>query len=122
MRWPGSTSTRSPAARASAINGMRASAGLAGQRGLHDLVGVVEVQPALGLQFGQVAGVEPAAPAQVFQVVRAVGVARLDQGELRHIGGGAQRFAALEQPGAGHHGQLLAKQADAAWVAPAGMA
>ena len=87
---------------------------LAGQGGLHDLVGVVEIQPALGLQPGQVARFKPAAPAEPLQVLAAVRVARLDQGELGYIGRGAQGLATFEQPGARHHRQLLAKQAQPA--------
>ena len=95
---------------------------LAAQGGLGNLVRVVEIQPALGLQLVHAVDVQPAPPAQPFQVGGAVCVAGLDQGELGHVGRCAQLGLAFEQPGAGHHGQLLAKQAHAALRGGAGHA
>jgi len=84
---------------------------LSGQCGLHDLVGVVEVQPARRLQLVAALHAEPALPAQPFQLGHAVGVAGLDQRVARGIGRRPERRAAGQQARAGHHGQLLAEQA-----------
>jgi hypothetical protein len=56
------------------------------------------------------------------QVRAAVRIPGLDQGELLQIAALAHRRCAFQQPRAGHHGQLLAKQALAAVHARAGRA
>ena len=84
---------------------------LAGQGGLGDLVGIVEVHPALGLQFAQLVHFEPALPGQPFQMLGAVRVPGFQQGEMGQVFTAQQFFTGFQQPGAGHGGQLLAKQA-----------
>ena len=74
-------------------------------------MGVVEVQPALGLKAVQALGRQPALPGEPLHVLGAVGVARLHQRKLGQVLGAAQACAAFQQPGAGHGGQLFAKQA-----------
>ena len=84
---------------------------LACERRLHDLVGVVEIQPALGLQIWRAVFGEPAPPTEPLQLVSAVRVARLNESKACQVLRLFERAAALEQPGAGHDGELLAKQA-----------
>ena len=56
--------------------------------------------------------VQPAPPGQPFQVLGAVGVTGFDECKVGQVFAALQGFAAFEQPGAGHRGELLAKKAD----------
>ena len=84
---------------------------LAGEGGLDDLVGVVEVQPAFGLQIGQFLFVQPALPGEPFIVFEAGVVVGFYQGKVRQISGFFDGAVAFKQPGAGDQRQLFAKQA-----------
>ena len=61
-------------------------------------MGVVEVQPAFGLQLFQTLLVEPAPPGQPFHVLGAVGVTGFDQCEIRHIRHPVQPRHRLDSP------------------------
>ena len=78
---------------------------------MQNLVGIVEVQPALWGQFGArwLEGVQPSLPSQVLQVAGAVGITCLDQRALCQVGHRIQGLG-VQKPGADHGGQLLAKQ------------